>query len=108
MRLWADEYVQERIKFLRDALHEDDIVQRKDILIGLLAEARDTECANGTQAARVSAWNSIARIIGVEKPQRLDINIGGGVMLVPMSAEASDWEALAYEQQQALRDAVRS
>lgn len=106
-QMFTEPYVQEKFRALRDAVDVADIVNQKDILIGLLTEARDVSCPNGTQAARVSAWNSIARILGVEKPQKIDVNMNGGVMLVPMTADASDWETLANDQQRVLREAVR-
>lgn len=105
--LWADPYVQEQFARLRKEIDEEQLVTRVDIMLGLLAEARDTDCPNGTQAARVSAWNALARIAGHERPQKMEIT-HGGVMVVPMiSGGSQDWENVAAEQQQALRDAVR-
>lgn len=106
--MWAEPYVQEQFNRLRNAIAEEDIVNKLDILRGLKAEAEDVDCPSGTQAARVSAWNSLARILGVEKPQKVDMNMSGGVMLVPMiSGDSHDWESQAAAQQQALKDAVR-
>lgn len=106
--LWADPYVQEQFKRLRNSIAEEDLVNKMDILRGLKAEAEDVDCPSGTQAARVSAWNSLARILGVEKPQKVDMTMNGGVMIVPMIAgDSHDWEKQAADQQQALKDAVR-
>lgn len=106
--MWAEPYVQEQFHKLKNAIAEEDLVCKMDILRGLKAEAEDTECPSGTQAARVSAWNSLARILGVEKPQKVDMNMSGGVMIVPMiEGDSHDWERQAADQQQALKDAVR-
>ena len=106
--MWAEPYVQEQFHKLKNAIAEEDLVCKMDILRGLKAEAEDTECPSGTQAARVSAWNSLARILGVEKPQKVDMTMNGGVMIVPMiEGDSHDWERQAADQQQALKDAVR-
>lgn len=106
-QMWADPYVQRRFTELRKEIDEEQLVTRTDILLGLLSEARDSDAPGGTQAARVSAWNAIARITGNERPQKMEIT-HGGVMVVPMIGGGSqDWEQVAAEQQQVLRDAVR-
>lgn len=106
--LMGDPYVQERYNELYEQINDEEMISRKDILFGLLNEARDKESPGGTQAARVSAWNALARLTGIDKPTKLDVNVNGGVMLVPVtSGTATEWEALAAQQQQELKDAVR-
>lgn len=107
-QLMAEPYVQEQYRKLRDAVSEEQLVCRKDILIGLLSEARSTDDPTSTQAARVQAWMNVARIMGYEKPVKVDVNVQGGVMIVPMSSDPNDWEKLAAEQQETLKIDVKS
>ena len=101
--LWAEPYVQEQYKRLRDSITEEQIVCRKDIIIGLLQEARAVDDPNSNQTARVNAWMNIARIMGFEKPMKVDLNVQGGVMIVPMASNPDEWERIAAEQQDILK-----
>lgn len=105
--LMGDPYVSERYEVLYGEINEEELVTRKDILFGLLQEAKDKFSPGGTQAARVSAWNALARLTGVDKPQKVDVNVNG-IMLVPVqNGGVEEWERLASSHQQDLKDAVR-
>jgi len=105
--MWAEPYVQEQFRKLRDQIEEEQICCRKDIIIGLLQEARN-DGPGSVHMARVAAYTQLAKIMGYEAPQKTEVAINGGVMVVPMAQDAEQWEKAAVESQRKLKEDVRS
>lgn len=105
--MWAEPYVQEQFRKLRDQIEEEQICCRKDIIIGLLQEARN-DGPGSVHMARVAAYTQLAKIMGYEAPQKTEVAINGGVMMVPMAQDAEQWEKAAVESQRKLKEDVRS
>jgi hypothetical protein len=97
-------YVQRRILQVLEDMEESDLLTRKDVILGLLTEARTAE----SDAARVAAWSKLSKIKGME----VDLISGQvshrhHVMEVPAKAIAVDWEEAAVVSQDALKIEVR-
>lgn len=105
--MWAEPYVQEQFRKLRDQIEEEQIVCRKDIIIGLLQEARN-DGPGGVHMARVAAYTQLAKIMGYEAPQKTEVAVNGGVMMVPMAQDTEQWEEVATKSQKQLKTDVRT
>ena len=105
--LMQEPYVQLRIRQTIDALEEAKIINRQRILAGLVREAHYSG-VGASHSARVAAWSTLARIIGMEAPIKVEASheVRGGVMVIPMADPAS-WEASAVTAQKLLKDDVR-
>lgn len=108
-QLFFEPYVQDQIRKLREKIDEEKLVSRKEVIAGLLAEARN-DGPDSKQSARVTAWSQVAKIMGYEKPVKVEAEVvhRGGVMLVPMPANHQDWEQAAAAAQGKLKQDVRS
>jgi hypothetical protein len=102
--MWAEPYVQERYKELRDAIEEEQLVNRKDIIIGLNREA-NREGVGSSHAARVAAFGTLSKILGHDAPivTKTTVEHRGGVMLVPMPLSQDDWQQAAITSQRVLQ-----
>jgi hypothetical protein len=100
-------YVQRRIKEVIDSMEEADIINRKRILAGLIREANYMGIG-ASHGARVSAYSKLASILGMDAPQKHQVQVSGGVMVVPMTTNLNDWETVAEQKQLALKEDVRS
>jgi len=100
-------YVAAKIAEALDALAEEHIITRKEILVGLKKEAND-DGPNTLQAARVSAWGTLAKVMGMDT-KRAEMNLAsqGGILIVPQTAGVDDWEKRSQAAQAALKEAVR-
>lgn len=107
-QLFHEPYVQTQIHLLREKISEERLTSRKEVIAGLLSEARN-DGPDSKQSARVAAWAHVAKICGYEKPAQATIDVvhRGGVMLVPMPTSHEDWEQAAANAQKQLRDDVR-
>lgn len=105
--LWCEPYVQEQYRKLRDSVEEEQIVTRKDVIIGLVQEARH-DGPKSVHIARVAAWTQVAKVMGFEAPVKSEVSLQHNVMVVPMADSAADWEANASTSQKKLKDAIRS
>lgn len=107
-QLFFEPYVQTQIALLRDKISEDRLTSRKEVIAGLLKEARD-DGPDSKQSARVAAWAHVAKVCGYEKPAQATIDVvhRGGVMLVPMPTSHEDWEQAAANAQKQLKEDVR-
>ncbi len=97
-------YVQRRILQVLEDMEEADLLTRKDVILGLLIEARTAE----SDAARVAAWSKLSKIKGME------VELVAGkfehrhhVMEVPAPAKVVDWEEAAVVAQETLKIEVR-
>lgn len=104
--------VQDRIKAVLAVMDEENLLNRKTVLMGLLKEAHHAG-GDTSHGARVRAWMGLARIL------KMDVQVtenhhkhSGGVMLIPgtPTGEVIDvdaWEVAAEQQQSHLKAVVR-
>lgn len=100
-------YVLQRINEMIDILKADQIVNSNRVLAGLVREA-NYQGIGASHGARVSAYGKLATILGMDAPIKHQVQIQGGVMVVPMTANLNDWETVAEEKQKLLKEDVRS
>lgn len=99
-------YVASEIQKCIERMEPEILVTRQKILAGLLREANYFGVGT-SHGARVSAWAHLAKIQGlIEDKLSVKGEIKAGVMVVPMPSP-NDWEKLAGESQQLLKDAVK-
>jgi hypothetical protein len=100
-------YVQMRLAEVVDMLEEEDLLTRKDILLGLKKEA-NSYGIDSNSASRVRAWSQLAKIKGMEvQKTETKVTHQGGVMLVPMAPSLQSWEEQAANAQRQLKHDVR-
>lgn len=100
-------FVQVLIKEVVDQLNEEELVTRKDVVLGLWKEANNTgEDANG--GSRVRALMGLARIKQMDtKTVEKKVEVQN-VMRVPVPADNDAWAAAAADSQRALKEDVRT
>lgn len=100
-------YTQDLIKQVTEALEEEQLVTRKDVLLGLWREANSMdESANG--GSRVRALMGIARIKKMDiHTQKVEVKQTHNVMHVPM-VDNDAWAVAAEQSQQQLKQDVRN
>lgn len=101
-------YCQMLIKRVMDSLEEDNLITRKDIIMGLWREANDRgEGSSG--GARVRALMGLARIKQMDiKVVEKNTTITHNVMNVPMPLNNDAWAAAAEQSQAELKSDVRT
>lgn len=100
-------YTQWYLAKLLAELDQKAIVNANEVLAGLKREANHYGMDGGA-AARISALRSLAKILGLEVTKiEGNVNLGGGVMLMPFSGSPAEWEKAAAEAQKNLKEAVR-
>jgi len=106
---WLNEpYTQWYLAKMIADMDDDAIVSRNEVLMGLKKEA-NYYGLDGGAAARIGAWRAMAKILGIEVTKvEGNVNLGGGVMLLPMPATPKQWEQAAAEQQAKLKKDVRA
>lgn len=107
-QLMRTPYVAGLIRKVVESLEEENLVTRKDIIMGLWREANDdSESANG--GSRVRALMGLARIKQMDvKIVKNEGTIQHNVMAVPMAVDNDAWAAAAEQSQQALKSDVRT
>lgn len=101
-------YVEGLIRKVVDSLEEENLVTRKDIIMGLWREANDTESEGASGGARVRALMGLARIKQMDiKIVKNEGVIQHNVMAVPMAVDNDAWAAAAEESQKSLKHDVR-
>lgn len=105
---WLSEpYTQWKLAQMLETLDDKAIVTRNEVLAGLKKEAHHFGL-DGSAAARISAWRSLAKILGIEVTKvEGNISLGGGVMLLPASGSPEEWEKAAAKAQAELKESVR-
>lgn len=102
-----DPYTQWFLRQLLDKLDEKAIVNRNMVLSGLLKEA-NARGYDDSHSARVSAWRTLGRILGMEITKvEGNLNVNGGVMAVPFTGSLEDWEKQTQAAQAKLKEDVR-
>lgn len=105
-KLSQEPYTAALIRMLMDEIEEEKIVTNKEVLFGLKKEAMNEE--DGSQMGRISAWSHLGKIKGMMQPDTtVNVNAGGGVMVVGQVESVDAWEAEAAKSQQALKDSVK-
>lgn len=104
--LWSEPYVIEKFAKLREALDEAVLITRKEQILNVKSIAFDDDQPGNF---RVSAHSLLSKIMGFDAPIKLtgDINLTGGVMLVPVAKDTEDWQSLAEASQTKLKEDVR-
>lgn len=105
--LFCEPYVQERFRTLREAIEEENLITRKELILNVKSIAFDDREQGG---ARVGASSLLAKVMGYEAPTKIQAEVEhkGGVMMVPMAGSVDDWEAQASGAQKQLKEDVRS
>ncbi|AIM40566.1 terminase small subunit [Vibrio phage VpKK5] len=105
-KLSKEPYTAALIRMLMEEIEEEKIVTNREVLYGLKKEAMNEE--DGSQMGRISAWSHLAKIKGMQQPDtQVNVNNGGGVMVVGEVKSVDDWEAEAAASQSNLKDSVR-
>lgn len=105
--MWCEPYVQDKFAELREAIDEGKLITRKELILNVKGIAFDAREGSGP---RVSASALLARVCGFEAPTivKNEFDMKGGVMVVPMVADADTWEKIATKSQEQLKADVRS
>lgn len=104
--LLREPYVQQELQKYILEVDENVLVNRNAVIAGLVREANDRGVGS-SHAARVNAYSKLARILGMEiEKVQTDVNVRGGVMVVPMSETMNDWEQKAITTQAQLKHEV--
>jgi hypothetical protein len=105
--LTREPYVAFKIKEAIDALEEDQLINRKRILSGLVREA-NYHGVGASHSARVGSYGKLASILGMDNHKlEATLALRGGVMIVPQVESEETWEERAAKAQAALKEEVR-
>lgn len=82
----------------------DCLVTRNSVVVGLVREANNYG-PDATGASRVSAYAKLMKVLGMDvKKIEANVNVNGGVMLVPMLGQSAEqWQQTAAPTQKALK-----
>lgn len=93
--------------FLSDAIRtplamitdEDPLCQKKTSIITRHKDGTETERVMIESISKMDAAKTLSKMKGWDAPIRVDVNHSGGVMVVPMTENLTDWEKAAGESQ---------
>lgn len=107
--IWLSEpYTQWYLGKMMAVLADNAIVTRSEVLLGLKKEAH-YHGMDGSAAARIAAWRTIGKIMGLEITKvEGNVNLQGGVMLMPFAGTPEEWEKAAQAAQEKLKKDVRT
>lgn len=103
-RFMTEPYVRKQIAIMQNAMAEDEKIEadmdRRRIRAALMREAH-YRGPGSSHAARVSALAKLASIRDMDAPTKIktDLNLRGGVMMVPAIASIEEWEKAAQASQ---------
>ena len=105
--LYNEPYVQGLLAELREAMEEEQLLTRKELILEAKSIFMDESQQGG---ARVGAGSLLAKIMGYAAPTKIQAAVEhkGGVMMVPMVGSVDDWEAQASGAQKQLKEDVRA
>lgn len=105
---WLNQpYTQWYLGQLMVKLEDKAIFTRSEILLSLKREAH-YHGLDGSAAARIAALRTAAKILGLEITKiEGNVNLAGGVMLMPYSGTPEEWEKAAQAAQEKLKQQVR-
>lgn len=98
--------VQKRIREWLDEKGRESFYTRERIMARLWEEA-NYYGRDASPSARVRAAEALAKMAGMEMPQKVDVTMHGGVMLVPAMGTTAEWTEAAAKAQQKLKEDVR-
>lgn len=105
-RMFWHPYTQIYLSKLIRETEEHALVNRNQVLAGLLREANNFN-VDASSSSRISAWREIGKILGMYI-QRVEISANSsGVMEVPLVANVDQWEAAASLAQSNLLEMAR-
>jgi hypothetical protein len=103
----SEPYTQWYLGSMMAKLQEHAIVTKNEVLLGLKKEAH-YHGMDGSAAARIAAWRTLAKILGIEVDKvEGTVTLQGGVMLLPHSGTPEEWEKAASAAQEKLKQDVR-
>ena len=104
--LYCEPYVLEHFQKLREALEEENLITRKELILNVKSIAFDDREQGG---ARVGASSLLAKVMGYVAPTKIQAEVEhtGGVMMVPMAESLEDWAAVASATQKKLKEVAR-
>ena len=101
-------YTQDLINEVMAEVEEDDLINRKQIIAGLIREANYFG-EDGGASARIKALMGLARIKKMDvQVQEVKGTITHNVMAVPMAVDTDAWAAAAEQSQAELKSDVRT
>jgi hypothetical protein len=105
---WLKEpYTQWLLDQYIDGATEGALITRNKVISALNREANNYSL-DSSGASRVSALGKLAKILGMEIDRtEVNVAVAGGVMLIPVSNSAEDWEKSASKAQLTLKEEAR-
>lgn len=101
-KFYHEPAVQSKMREIKKELQLEDIIDKKDIILGLAAEARNSE-KGSSQIGRITALTKLHKFLGYEDDKGPEgVKGTKGVILIPMASTVDEWEQLAKEQQERL------
>lgn len=86
---------------------DSPLCQKKVVTVRTAKDGSQTETTTIETVSKMEAAKTLIRMKGWDAPIKLDVNHSGGVMLVPMADNLSDWEkAAADSQEKLMADAI--
>lgn len=86
---------------------ESPLCQKKVVTVRTAKDGSKTETTTLESVSKMDAAKTLIRMKGWDSPIKVDVNHSGGVMLVPMADNLSDWEkAAADSQEKLMADAI--
>lgn len=106
-KMKQDPHVARVIADTIQAMEEEQLITRKEIIAGLKREAH-YDGYDSQHGARVTAWSQLGKFLGMDT-RRVEVNLAsqGGILVVPATQSADEWEKRATEAQAALKKDVR-
>lgn len=105
----GDAYTHHCIAELTAQMDEKAIVSRQEVLLGLKKEAHASNSLFASSSTRISAFRSLAKILGMEITKvEGNMTLAGGVMAVPFAGSLEEWEKYSREAQEKLKAEVRT
>ncbi len=102
-------YTHHCIAELTAKMDEKAIVSRQEVLLGLKKEAHASNSLFASSSTRISAFRSLAKILGMEITKvEGNMTLAGGVMAIPFAGSLEEWEKASKEAQEKLKLAVRA
>ena len=104
--LYVDEYVRKKFQEVREAIEDENLCSRKELILNARSIAFDELQDPKT---RIAASAYISKLLGHEAPTKsANLHIHqGGVMLVPVTGDMQDWAKAAQTTQEKLKSEVR-
>ena len=104
VQLWLTGAIRTPIGMIED---NSPLCQKKIVTVRTSKDGGVTETTTLESVSKMDAAKTLIKMKGWDAPVKVDVNHSGGVMLVPMADNLSDWQKAAGESQEKLMaDAV--